>query len=110
MGIYERIQEKAAKKGISIKKLEQEVGIGNGTIKRWNTSSPQCNKIILVANYLQVPMEWLVTGKNMETGLTLEEQMLLNAYRTADPAIQTAIKKLLDISENKEKLSQSKTG
>ena len=64
MTIYNRIKEKADEKGISIKALEREAGLGNGVIKRWNETSPQCNKLELVANYLQVSIEWLITGKN----------------------------------------------
>jgi transcriptional regulator with XRE-family HTH domain len=82
MGIYERILEKSIEKNISIKKLEQEVGISNGIIKKWNNSSPQCNKLLLVADYLQVSIEWLITGKEY-ANLTEEENNLLIAYRKA---------------------------
>ena len=41
MTIYNRIKEKADEKGISIKALEREAGLGNGVIKRWNETSPQ---------------------------------------------------------------------
>lgn len=115
MSIVERIQSEISKKGISIKALEKEIGLGNGTIKRWDTSSPQCNKIQLVANYLQVSLEWLITGKEFNN-LTREEANLITAYRNADPAIQQAIKKLLDIPEKTpqrtqgEELSSSRTG
>ena len=114
MGIYERIQEKTTEKGISIKKLEQEVGIGNGIIKRWNTSSPQCNKILLVANYLQVSLDWLVTGKNSEE-LTENEKEMLKNYRMLPEREQIKfIGKLEDIAiqynQGQEKSSNSKIG
>lgn len=111
MSIVERIQSEISKKGISIKALEKEIGLGNGTIKRWDNSSPQCNKIQLVANYLQVSLEWLITGKECNN-LTKEEAELIIAYRNAEPAIQHATKKLLDVPEEiqGERLSDSKTG
>lgn len=115
MSIVERIQSEISKKGISIKALEKEIGLGNGTIKRWDNSSPQCNKIQLVANYLHVSLEWLITGKE-SNNLTKEETELIIAYRNAEPAIQHATKKLLDIPEQtveglqEEKSSISRTG
>lgn len=114
MGIYERIQEKANEKGISIKKLEQEVGLGNGIIKRWNTSSPQCNKILLVANYLQVSLDWLVTGKNSED-LTDNEKEMLKNYRMLPEREQIKfIGKIEDVAiqykQGQEKSSNSKIG
>ena len=83
MTIYNRIKEKADEKGISIKALEREAGLGNGVIKRWNETSPQCNKLELVANYLQVSIEWLITGKN-PSNFTKEESELIQAYKKAD--------------------------
>lgn len=118
MGIYERIQTKATEKGISIKKLEQEVGIGNGVIKRWNTSSPQCNKLLLVANYLQISIEWLITGK-ITNELTENEKELLKNFKTLPEREQIKfIGKIEDIAEkyknqteklsNLEKIEQAK--
>ena len=80
MDIYERIQTKAIEKGISIKALEKEVGIGNGVIKKWSNSSPQCNKLLLVANYLHVSLDWLVTGDSNEHNLTENEKELLENF------------------------------
>lgn len=91
MTIYNRIKEKADEKGISIKALEREAGLGNGVIKRWNETSPQCNKLELVANYLQVSIEWLITGKN-PSNFTKEESELIQAYKKADARTQEIVK------------------
>lgn len=109
MGIVERIQIKVKEKGTNIKTLEKEIGIGNGTIRRWNERSPQCDKISLVANYLQVSIDWLVFGKENEN-LTEKEQQLIESYRTATLGIQDAVDKLLDVKNEQERLSDSRTG
>lgn len=80
MSIVSRIQMKIKEKGLTIKALEQEVGIGNGTIRRWDERSPQCDKLSAVANYLNISLDWLVFGKT-ENDLTSEEQELLNYFR-----------------------------
>ncbi|MBN2928421.1 MAG: helix-turn-helix transcriptional regulator [Eubacterium sp.] len=109
MSIYDRIKSKADEKKISIKALERESGLGNGVIKRWNETSPQCNKLEKVANYLQVSIEWLITGKE-NRDLSDEENAIIVAYKNATPAIQEAVQKLLDVSNKDEKSSNLKIG
>lgn len=109
MNIVERIKFKAQEKGLSIKALEEKTGLGNGTIKRWEHSSPQCNKIMLVANYLQVPITWLIDGTENDT-LTEEEKELLNEYRNARPEVQESARLLLRAGKQETKSSAYKTG
>lgn len=109
MSIYDRIKSKADEKKISIKALERESGLGNGVIKRWNETSPQCNKLEKVANYLHVSIEWLITGKENKD-LSEEENEIIAAYKDAAPAIQEAVRKLLDVPEKNEKSSDLKIG
>ena len=109
MTIYDRIKSKADEKKISIKALEREAGLGNGVIKRWNETSPQCNKLEKVANYLHVSIEWLITGKENKD-LSEEENKIIAAYKNAAPAIQEAVRKLLDVPEKNEKSSDLKIG
>lgn len=50
--IYENIKRICTDKGISISELEKKSGLGNGTIKKWETSSPTINKLEAVAKIL----------------------------------------------------------
>ena len=58
--IYENIERLVKKKGISISKLENECGLGNGTIKLWKTSSPTVVNLQKVANYFGVPLGYFL--------------------------------------------------
>lgn len=83
MGIVERIKEKAAEKGTNMTAIENECGLGHGAIRRWNSNSPSIDKVEIIANFLSVSIEYLITGK--EPGdLTPEEQQLIDLYRQAD--------------------------
>ena len=83
MGLVERIKEKCTEKGTTIKALEREIGLGNGTISRWNTNVPSYDKVIKVADFLQTSFYWLIFGK--EAGdLTPEELQLVNYYRNTN--------------------------
>lgn len=83
MDLVSRIRGKCAEQGTSIKALEREIGLGNGTISRWNTSIPSYDKIIKVADYLNVSFYWLISGQESKE-LSPEEQQLIEYYRKAD--------------------------
>lgn len=93
MGIVERIKEKAAEKGTNMTALENECGFGHGSIRRWNNNSPSIDKVEIIANFLSVSIEYLITGK--EAGdLTPEEQQLVDFYRQADARGKRSILRL----------------
>lgn len=91
MNIFERITLKSKEKGLSIRKLEEESGLSNGTIKRWTTQEPGAMKLHNVANTLNVSIEWIITGKEAAE-LTPDENRLIECYRSSDPAGRDAIR------------------
>lgn len=60
--LIERIKGTAQKKSITFNRIERECGLGNGTIKRWAEQSPRLDKLVLVAEYLDVSLDYLVFG------------------------------------------------
>ena len=61
--ILEKIQKLCKAKGIAIAKLEKEAKIGNGTISRWDNSSPTVANLKKVADYCGVTIEELLEEK-----------------------------------------------
>ena len=55
------IRRLCSKKMVSIAKLERETGIGNGTISRWDTSSPSIENVQKVAEYFGVSVDDLLS-------------------------------------------------
>lgn len=114
-----RILETIRSKGLSINAVEKALGFGNGAIKRFETSSPSIDKIIKLSNFLNVSIEWLVTGKEptvaqadnsasaLPTILSDDETNLIELYRKLPERKQTEfigelkgyIKCLSDISQ-----------
>lgn len=62
MNILDRIKDAAVRSGTSIPQIERELGFGNRTIYRWDKNSPSVDKVISVANLLNVSVSWLATG------------------------------------------------
>lgn len=59
--IYDRIKEICKKKGLSVSYVEKEAGLSNGTISKWNQSSPTVNNLNAVAIVLKTRIDKLVS-------------------------------------------------
>ncbi|CAH0417502.1 helix-turn-helix transcriptional regulator [Periweissella fabaria] len=44
----------------SVRKLEMEIGLSNGSIASWNTSKPTEDKIKKVASFFKIPVSYLL--------------------------------------------------
>lgn len=60
MSVRERVTELAQKKGISVKKLEEELGLGRGSVHHWGESMPAADKLLKVADYFGVSVDYLL--------------------------------------------------
>ena len=61
--IVENISRLCKERGTSFAKLERELGMGNGVIAKWNTSSPVVSNIKAVADYFGVTVDELLKQK-----------------------------------------------
>lgn len=62
MDIYERIKKAASLKGISVNKLEKELGFPRSSISKYNRNKPSAEKLGLIADYLNVSVDYLLHG------------------------------------------------
>lgn len=60
MSLYDKIKLLADKQKISIRKLEENLNYGNGTIRRWEKQTPGIDKINKVADYFGVSVDYLL--------------------------------------------------
>lgn len=58
--LFDVVNAICEKKGITVWKLEKELGFSNGCIRKWNESEPGIRKVQKVADYLGVPIEELL--------------------------------------------------
>lgn len=63
MDLKERIQELCKRKNISMNQLEQELGFGKGYISKLGKSTPNATKIQQIARFLDVTVDYLISGK-----------------------------------------------
>ncbi len=60
MTLVERIRVLANQEGMNLPELEAKLGLGNGTISRWNKSKPNTEKLIIIADHFKVSTDYLL--------------------------------------------------
>lgn len=58
--LYDRIRSICEMRGISVAAVERKANLANGTIGRWNESSPRVNNLKQVAEILECDLESLI--------------------------------------------------
>ncbi len=87
MSILERIKTTGETLGLNLTQIERGAGLSIRTIYRWDKNSPSVDKVLAVANFLNVSLYWLVTG-------TYED-------KTFDPEFVQQYEKLSDLDKEK---------
>lgn len=109
--LYERINLLCKENGLTGKELGEKLGLKKSPLTDWKNkkSKPTIDQIIIICEIFAVSANYLLFGSEINN-LTQEEQKIIDAYRQADPAEQSIIRKILDIPENIEKSFNSKIG
>lgn len=59
--LYLRIKELCAERGITMAKLEEDLGIGTSLIRKWKTNtSPSIDKVKIISKYFGVSSDYLI--------------------------------------------------
>lgn len=87
MDIYDRIKELASDHGFSIRSLEEKLGFGNGTIRRWKTQTPGVDKIQKVADYFDVTTDYLLGRNQTPKDATKQEAIALEKILQNDAGL-----------------------
>lgn len=60
MLLTERIKDLCLTKDISISRLEKELGLANGSIKKWSKTTPSGDRLAKVADYFHISTDYLL--------------------------------------------------
>lgn len=58
--MYEKIKKLASEKGVSINKVEKDLGFSSSSISKWDVSTPAADRLAKVAKYFNVSFEELL--------------------------------------------------
>lgn len=104
MTIYGRIKELAERQKLSIRSLEEKLGYGNGTIRRWEKQVPGVDKVQKVADYFNVSVDYLL-GRE-DTAEANDDHLKVVAAHIDDDATEEEINEILNFID----FVQSKRG
>jgi len=109
LSMVDRICELSQKNGLSISALERTLGLGNGIIGKWRKQSPSCDKLKLVADYLNVSIDFLISGKQHNSEILNEiEEQHIKKYRILDEHGKEIVDAVLDIEVKRCEATQSR--
>lgn len=92
--MVERIKSAAAERGLSLTQLERILGFGVRTIYKWDKNSPSVEKVLTVANFLNVSLYWLITG---EAEANLPHSELIRRYELLSAAEREKLEHYMDV-------------
>jgi SOS-response transcriptional repressors (RecA-mediated autopeptidases) len=62
MSILSRIKTIGERQGLNLTQIERGSGLNTRTLYKWDKNSPSVDKVLAVANFLNVSLSWLITG------------------------------------------------
>ena len=81
MDIIQNINDIAKSKGLTLTEIERMCGFSKSSMRKWSENIPSMEKIIKVADTLNVGLDYIVYGTNRDERLNDDEQELLSNYR-----------------------------
>ena len=91
--LVQKIEELCNKKNITFYNLEQALGFGNGTIRRWNNNIPKTDRLTKVADYFDVSIDYLLGREEQQN-----ELLFLRGGDKLTPEEREELKKILQMS------------
>lgn len=82
--MVDRIKQLCKEKKVPVSKMEQELGLGKNTVSCWDKSIPSVDKVVKVARYFSVSVDYLVglsDIKNPAEDFSRQELDLLDFIR-----------------------------
>lgn len=91
MSLVERIKYLCNERKITFAEVERKVGISNGQIRRWDTSSPKIENVEKVANYFDVSTDYLLgrTDKRRYYDLTEKDELTIQRELKKELMVRT---------------------
>lgn len=102
MSVNERLFNLLKKQGYTQKQFAVKTGISEQTISAWKkrNTDPPCELLSTIADFLNVSIEFLVTGKEttnifVQPELSVDEENLMNIYRKLTSEDKIKINKII---------------
>ncbi len=95
-----RIKTLCDENNLSLTSLERELGFGKSTMRKWDKNAPSIDKVLLVADYFDVTMDYLIGRtalRNESVAPNEEEAEFLETYKNAKESDKSSVKAALKL-------------
>lgn len=106
--VLDRVKGLAKKQGISIVELEEKLGFGRNSLYAWKNKTPSYEKLIKVADFFHVSVDYLLGREEAKTPSSIEIENLLNQSMTFEGRELTDEEKVMMIEVFKAYLKTKK--
>ena len=79
MTLCERIKSICDERGLSVYRIEKDCGFGNGSIMKWENSSPKVDNVIKLADYFDVSVDYLLGRENTSLPIHRQKNEVISA-------------------------------
>ena len=86
--LTDRIKSLAEPLNMTFASIERDVGIGRGTIRKWDTNCPAADRLLKVANLLNTTTDFLLTGDDHKKLLSFDYKEWLSLIHQLPPEAQ----------------------
>lgn len=103
--MYDIFEKLLSEKGVTAYKVSQETGIGRSTFTDWKSgrSEPKQEKLIKIADYFGVSVDYLMTGEEPKLDKYSDEITHLAKKIRNDTELSNALLKYFELSDVKKK-------
>lgn len=109
MKAIDRVKDLCKAKGITIAKLESELGFSNGSIAKGLNGGMKYENLLKIAKYFNVSMEYIATGEPMQNDVeTLESLNLDSMVKTYTIELKDITSKMEEMNEMFEKIEKDR--
>ncbi len=108
----DRLNKKIKETGLKRTAFADEVGIKNQSITDWEKRGtiPAGDVCLRMANFLDVPVDWLICGKT-ESGMSDDEMELVRKFRMLPPEQKSIVETLVNaMTEQNQESTEIKIG
>ena len=91
--LFDNVKRLCKQKGITIARLEREVGVGNGSIQKWKKTSPSSDNLKKVADYFDVPVDFLLDRDEIK--LSSDSKVFAITYNSLPRTKQELVKQYI---------------
>ena len=89
MSLVGRIKEVGRHKSLSLDDIGEQCGLGKKSLYKWDQNAPAVDKVKKVADFLQVSVDFLLTGENATpSALSERDQEILECVHLLDEETQ----------------------